>query len=82
MPLNTLTIDVARVCAIVGSVVLMCTSLARSVDAATASGSSDDPAVGISYQVEFDGAMGGNICRCGTYTRIRDAIHRAAEDKS
>ena len=59
MPLNTLTIDVARVCAIVGSVVLMCTSLARSVDAATASGSSDDPAVGISYQVEFDGAMGG-----------------------
>ena len=31
---------------------------------------------------DIDGAMGGNICRCGTYTRIRDAIHRAAEDKS
>ncbi|HLG57152.1 MAG TPA: (2Fe-2S)-binding protein [Vicinamibacterales bacterium] len=23
-------------------------------------------------------AMTGNICRCGTYTRIREAIHRAA----
>tara|TARA_B100000678_G_scaffold284309_1_gene285712 strand:- start:214 stop:678 length:465 start_codon:yes stop_codon:yes gene_type:complete len=23
-------------------------------------------------------AMGGNICRCGTYNRIRTAIHRAA----
>jgi isoquinoline 1-oxidoreductase alpha subunit len=23
--------------------------------------------------------MGGNICRCGTYPRIRRAIHRAAE---
>ena len=25
-----------------------------------------------------DRAMAGNICRCGTYTRIRAAIHRAA----
>jgi len=24
-------------------------------------------------------AMGGNICRCGTYLRIRDAIHLAAK---
>jgi len=24
-------------------------------------------------------AMGGNLCRCGTYHRIRQAIHRAAE---
>jgi isoquinoline 1-oxidoreductase alpha subunit len=24
-------------------------------------------------------AMAGNICRCGTYSRIRKAIHRAAE---
>ncbi|WP_148254760.1 (2Fe-2S)-binding protein [Aidingimonas lacisalsi] len=24
-------------------------------------------------------AMGGNLCRCGTYNRIRQAIHRAAE---
>ena len=31
---------------------------------------------------DIDGAMSGNICRCGTYTRIRDAIHRAAEDQS
>ena len=28
---------------------------------------------------EFDAAMSGNICRCGTYPRIREAIHRAAE---
>jgi isoquinoline 1-oxidoreductase alpha subunit len=27
---------------------------------------------------EIDGAMSGNICRCGTYQRIRRAIHRAA----
>jgi len=31
---------------------------------------------------DIDQAMSGNICRCGTYTRIRKAIHRAAEDKS
>jgi len=28
---------------------------------------------------DIDEAMSGNICRCGTYTRIRKAIHRAAE---
>jgi len=28
---------------------------------------------------EIDAAMDGNLCRCGTYTRIRKAIHRAAE---
>jgi len=28
---------------------------------------------------EIDAAMAGNICRCGTYQRIRAAIHRAAE---
>jgi len=27
---------------------------------------------------DIDAAMSGNICRCGTYTRIRVAIHRAA----
>jgi len=31
---------------------------------------------------DIDAAMSGNICRCGTYTRIRDAIHLAAEDQS
>lgn len=31
---------------------------------------------------DIDNAMSGNICRCGTYTRIRNAIHRAAEDQS
>ncbi|MGH8788160.1 MAG: (2Fe-2S)-binding protein [Cupriavidus necator] len=28
---------------------------------------------------EIDQAMAGNICRCGTYQRIRAAVHRAAE---
>jgi aerobic-type carbon monoxide dehydrogenase small subunit (CoxS/CutS family) len=27
---------------------------------------------------DIDAAMSGNLCRCGTYGRIRDAIHRAA----
>ncbi len=27
---------------------------------------------------QIDAAMSGNICRCGTYLRIRAAIHRAA----
>lgn len=29
---------------------------------------------------EIDAAMSGNICRCGTYSRIRAAIHTAAKD--
>lgn len=28
---------------------------------------------------DIDDAMNGNICRCATYLRIRQAIHRAAE---
>ena len=28
---------------------------------------------------EIDDAMSGNLCRCGTYHRIRQAVHRAAE---
>jgi isoquinoline 1-oxidoreductase subunit alpha len=28
---------------------------------------------------DIDAAMAGNICRCGTYLRIRNAIHLAAE---
>ena len=31
---------------------------------------------------DIDTAMGGNICRCGTYQRIRQAIKAAAEDMS
>jgi isoquinoline 1-oxidoreductase alpha subunit len=31
---------------------------------------------------DIDAAMSGNICRCGTYTRIRKAIHKAAEGQS
>jgi aerobic-type carbon monoxide dehydrogenase small subunit (CoxS/CutS family) len=29
---------------------------------------------------DIDAAMSGNICRCGTYLRIRRAIHRAAKE--
>jgi aerobic-type carbon monoxide dehydrogenase small subunit (CoxS/CutS family) len=29
---------------------------------------------------DIDRAMAGNICRCGTYDRIRRAIHRAAQE--
>ena len=29
---------------------------------------------------DIDQAMSGNICRCGTYQRIRRAIHRAAQE--
>jgi isoquinoline 1-oxidoreductase alpha subunit len=29
---------------------------------------------------EIDTAMQGNICRCGTYQRIRSAIHAAAQE--
>ena len=29
-------------------------------------------------EVEIDQALGGNICRCGTYTRIRAAVKKAA----
>jgi aerobic-type carbon monoxide dehydrogenase small subunit (CoxS/CutS family) len=28
---------------------------------------------------DIDAALAGNLCRCGTYVRIRMAIHRAAE---
>jgi isoquinoline 1-oxidoreductase subunit alpha len=28
---------------------------------------------------DIDAAMNGNLCRCATYPRIRQAIHRAAE---
>ena len=31
---------------------------------------------------DIDSAMAGNICRCGTYVRIREAIKRAAGDGS
>jgi len=31
---------------------------------------------------DIDAAMAGNICRCGTYQRIRAAIHRARGDGS
>ncbi|MCI0693602.1 (2Fe-2S)-binding protein [candidate division KSB1 bacterium] len=30
---------------------------------------------------DIDMAMSGNLCRCGTYNRIRRAIHRAAKEK-
>jgi isoquinoline 1-oxidoreductase subunit alpha len=30
---------------------------------------------------DIDAAMAGNICRCGTYVRIREAVKRAAGEK-
>lgn len=30
---------------------------------------------------DIDAAMAGNICRCGTYVRIREAIKRAASEQ-
>jgi len=31
---------------------------------------------------QIDAAMSGNLCRCGTYQRIRAAIHRAAGEEA
>ncbi|MGH9852737.1 MAG: (2Fe-2S)-binding protein [Blastocatellia bacterium] len=31
---------------------------------------------------DIDSAMNGNLCRCGTYLRIRAAVHKAAELKA
>lgn len=31
---------------------------------------------------QIDAAMNGNLCRCGTYERIRKAVHRAAQLKA
>jgi len=31
---------------------------------------------------DIDRAIGGHICRCGTYTRIRAAVHRVARGRS
>ena len=28
---------------------------------------------------DIDAALAGNICRCGTYQRVREAVHKAAE---
>jgi isoquinoline 1-oxidoreductase subunit alpha len=30
---------------------------------------------------DIDDAMSGNICRCGTYLRIREAIKQAAQSR-
>src|SRR5213078_5055723 len=44
------------------------------VAAAVLLSSNPDPSDG-----EIDDALSGDICRCGTYHRIRRAVHRAAE---
>jgi isoquinoline 1-oxidoreductase subunit alpha len=31
-------------------------------------------------EADIDAAMGGNVCRCGTYNRIRTAIRQAARE--
>ena len=33
-------------------------------------------------ETDIDDAMSGNICRCGTYQRIKEAIHYAVEHKN
>ncbi|MBV6653743.1 MAG: (2Fe-2S)-binding protein [Mameliella sp.] len=38
----------------------------------------DNPAPG---DADIDAAMNGNLCRCGTYTRIKAAIKTAAQTK-
>ena len=38
--------------------------------------------VRVQTDAEIDAAMAGNICRCGTYQRVRAAIKRAAEGRS
>lgn len=30
-------------------------------------------------EAQIDSAMNGNLCRCGTYLRVRAAVHKAAE---
>jgi len=35
-------------------------------------------AIGAPTDADIDAAMAGNICRCATYVRIREAIHTAA----
>ena len=32
--------------------------------------------------LDIDKAMSGNLCRCGTYLRIRAAIHQAAQENA
>jgi len=44
------------------------------MDAVALLGKNPDPA-----DADIDGAVSGNLCRCGTYQRIRQAIHLAAE---
>lgn len=29
---------------------------------------------------QIDGAMNGNVCRCATYQRVRDAVHKASAE--
>ena len=59
-------------------------STGRSFNAATASRARSCPLRRCSREPASDGsdiddAMSGNICRCGTYVRIREAIKRAAQ---
>lgn len=45
--------------------------IVQAIDLLAANSNPDDELI--------DSVMGGNACRCATYTRIRSAIHRAAE---
>ena len=37
------------------------------------------PKVPSPTDTDIDQALSGNLCRCGTYQRIRAAVHRAAD---
>ena len=60
-------------------------STARSFSAATASRARSCPLSALlasnphPTDADIDDAMSGNICRCGTYVRIREAIKQAAQ---
>ena len=60
-------------------------STGRSFNAATASRARSCPPSALlasnphPTDSDIDGAMAGNICRCGTYVRIREAIKQAAQ---
>ena len=63
-------------------------STMKSCSAATASPDRSCPrrrcwrAIRIRRDADIDDAMSGNICRCGTYVRIREAIKLAAQSKA
>ena len=52
------------------------TALALPLPDAGGEGGAEAPHAATDQQIET--AMNGNVCRCGTYMRIKEAIHLAA----